>query len=187
MRQRPPVPGFTLLLDPARGDSRSVFRGRCVPCGAVSEGARRGDRRMSRRPTPRPGSKGEVACVLRARGSGGVPNRLRDHRDISPTTVGSRHVRALSCSDARLPLTATCARATSGTPRKEDPRTYVYPRHDCAGGSASPPASIPPIRDCCRANATDYSLRRADCSPPARTRLPGVPPAGAREGLGGMV
>ncbi len=98
MRQRPAVPGFALLLDPARGAPRRDLCGRCVPRGAVSEGARRGDHRMSRHQAPRPGSPEEVAWAPRARSSRGVPRPCRA---------------ALRCSHASRPISLTATAKSS--------------------------------------------------------------------------
>ncbi len=177
MRQRPDVPGVTLLLDPARSASHRDLRAFCVAREAVSEGAPR-----RRRREPRSSTRQGVAAARPQ-----IPRRLRDHRGASTATVGSGRAHTLSCLRARSPMTATCSPALSGAPRKDLPYGPVYSRHDCVGQPRFA-ACVHPPRTGLRSRKRQGLFLKA-CRlhrTPAHTRLPGVPHAGTREGLGGM-
>src|SRR5438046_1896163 len=121
MRQRPDVPGIALLLNLLTALHVATFADSASLAGAVSERARRRDRRMSRRRAPHRGTQEGDACAP----------RLGNHRGASAATVGSRHAHPLSCSRARSPVTTKCARVTAGAPRGDLPHGPVDPRHDC--------------------------------------------------------
>src|SRR5438093_3465048 len=121
MRQRPDVPGIALLLNLLTALHVATFADSASLAGAVSERARRRDRRMSRRRAPHRGTQEGDACAP----------RLGNHRGASAATVRSRHAHPLSCSRARAPVTTKCARVTSGAPRGDLPHGPVDPRHDC--------------------------------------------------------
>ena len=110
-----------------------------------------------------------------------TPRRSRDHRGASTASVGS--------CDARSPLTATCAGATSGAPRRDLAHGLVYARHNCvAQRRFAPPVDthVNPLATGLRSRKRHGAcVRSAACTPRGRSRVPGVPPAVTREDLGG--
>ena len=176
MRQRPDVPGIALLLNLLTALHVATFADSASLAGAVSERARRRDRRMSRRRAPHRGTQEGDACAP----------RLGNHRGASAATVRSRHAHPLSCSRARSPVTTKCARVTSGAPRADLPHGPVNPRHDCVAQRCLVAFVHPRDTGSRGRKRQGRCARSATCSPAVRTQTPGVPDAGVREGLGGM-
>jgi len=202
--------GDLLTARPARGASRRNLRGRCVPREAVSEGTRRGDRVVSGRRGPgrwrieggratkrnggavsTPASEsrraslpaGSPRSIVGARNRRGIHgSTVANHRSASTATIGSRH--------ARAPVTATCARATSGAPRMDLAHGPVYHRHNCVGQrrcAARVNTHVDTLTTGLRSRKRHAAcVRTAACTPHGRTLVPGVPmrqPGRVEEGV----